>query len=306
VDLKGAGGARLIQRSTAEKVAYVRALGARERDPRLRNPDFLAAHFVAHIRAAKLMLQLAARRAAFHATGRWAFERIAPGIYWAEIARVKHFDRVLLKEVSAGVEQVVILGAGLDSRAYRFRSKLNGVRLFEVDHPVTAARKRERLRAIFGELPEYVAYVSADLSRGNPEEALVAAGFDPEVPVLVLWVGVAQYLPAAAVVDLLRWTSAHPAPSSIAFDYYDRAFFGGGRRLRGAWRVRRGVELGGERFASGFEPAAMPAMLAGCGLRVRDHLGPREQEDRYLRRSSGEPVGRLIEYGNLVHAEVAA
>jgi methyltransferase (TIGR00027 family) len=305
VNLEGAGGARLTRRSSAEKVAYLRALGAGERNPGARNPDSMARDFVAHIRAARLSLRIAARVNAFHRTARWAFERIAPGAYWAEIARVKHFDRILLEEVSAGVGQVVIMGAGLDSRPYRLRAELEGVRLFEVDHPLTASLKRERLKAVFGEVPGQIAYVSVDLAEEDPGEALAASGFDPSSPVLILWVGVAMYLPAKAVVDQLEWVSCRPPSSSVAFDYFDRAFFGGGERMRGTWRVRRGLELSGERLASGFEPDAMPALVAGCGLAVKSHLGPAEQEEAYLGGGDGAPAGRVVEYAHFLHAGVA-
>lgn len=300
------GGVELRGRSSAEKVAYLRALGACERDPRLRNPDALAGEFVAHVASARISLRAAAQSRAFHATNRWLFERIAPGIYWNEIARVKHFDQILLDQVAAGVGQVVILGAGLDSRAYRFMEELQGVRVFEVDHPVEGLRKQERLTAIFGAPPARVDYVSADLTEVDLGDALAAAAFDATAPALVLWVGVVPYLPAGTVVDLLSWVAVLPAASSVAFDYFDRVFFGGVEGMRGARRVRRGLELSGEHPKCGFEPAATAALMAGCGLAVRSHLGPREQEERYLRPAGGKRLGRAADYSRFLHAGVAA
>jgi methyltransferase (TIGR00027 family) len=305
VDREFSGGVKLKGRSSAEKVAYLRALGARERDARLRNPDAMAEQFVAHIASARISLRAAARSRTFHAAGRWLFERIAPGAYWGEVARVKHFDRILLAEAAAGVGQVVILGAGLDSRAYRFAAELEAVRVFEVDHPLEAGRKQERLAALFGVPPVRVTYVSADLTEVDLGDALSAAGFDASAPVLVLWVGVVPYLPAGTVVDLLSWVASLPSSSSVAFDYFERAFFGGVEKVRGARRTRRGLELSGERLASGFEPAAMAALMAGCGLAVKSHVGPREQEERYLCAGNGAPAGHAVDYSRFLHAEVA-
>lgn len=295
-----------MRRGSADKVAYLRALGATERDPALRNPDDMAAAFLADVRPARMSLELAARWPRAHHLARAAFQRIVPGVYWAEIARVKHFDRILLDEVAAGIRQVVVLGAGLDTRAYRFAEELREVKLFEVDHPVTAARKRERLGAVFGRLPAHVSYVAADLNEGGPGEALAAVGFDPSAPALVLWIGVAPYLAAEVIVGVLSWVGEQEPASSVGFDYYHRAFFGGHERLRGSWRVRRAIELSGERFASGFEPGAMPALLRGCGLTLRSHLTPDEQERRYLVGGDGRAAGSPVEYAGFVHAGVSA
>lgn len=295
-----------MRRGSADKVAYLRGLGAAERDPALRNPDDLAAELLVDVRSARLSLGLARRRPAAHTLVRWGFERMVPGVYWTEIARVKHFDRILLSEVAAGIRQVVVLGAGLDTRAYRFASELEGVTLYEVDHPVTAARKRERLAAAFGRLPAHISYVTADLNEGNFGEALATAGFDRSAPVLVLWIGVAPYLTAEVVVAVLTWVGEQAPTSSVGFDYFHRSFFGGRERPRGSRRVRRAIELSGERFESGFEPGAIPALLRGCGLRQRSHLLPAEQEERYLVDSDGCHGGSPIDYSGFVHAEVQA
>src|SRR5688572_12596869 len=142
-----AQGSRLAA-STAEGAAAIRAAGAGERDARLRGPDDLAARFVrSGVRVTSLVKLPLLRRLAPALA-----ERLLPGSYWFELARVKHMDEILGEELSAGAQQFVVLGAGLDTRAYRFARKLAGVATFEVDHPVTAALKRERVVAVFGEL----------------------------------------------------------------------------------------------------------------------------------------------------------
>ncbi len=306
VGLDGTRKGRFMLKSSAEKTAFARALGAIDREPQLRNPDFMAREFLADLPTARVGLRMAARIPPLYTACRWGLTRVTPGAYWGEIARVKHFDEILLEQASAGVGQLVVLGAGLDSRPYRFASELSDVRVFEVDHPVTAARKRECLQRIFGQPPAGVSYVSADLTEQSPAEPLAASGFDPAAPVLVLWIGVAMYLPAESVEDVLRWVAGHPRGSSIGFDYYDRAFYRRrGRRMRGARRARFLVERSGERFLSGFDPEALPAFLGNCGLAVKSHLRAPDQEVMYLRRPNGDIAGRPIEFANFVHAEVA-
>ncbi len=295
-----------MRRGSADKVAYLRALGSAEQDPALRNPDDMAAELLADIPSARLSLGAARRWPPAHRAVRWGFERMVPGVYWTEVARVKHFDRILLDEVAGGIRQVVILGAGLDTRAYRFAAELEGVNLYEVDHPVTAARKRERLTAVLGRPPSHVSYATADLNEESPGEALAAAGFDRAAPALVLWIGVAPYLAAGVVTGVLGWVADHPPTSSVGFDYFHRSFFGGRERPRGRRRVRRTIELSGERFVCGLEPGAIPALLRGCGLSPRSHLLPAEQEERYLVGSDGSSAGRPIGYAGFVHAEVPA
>jgi methyltransferase (TIGR00027 family) len=293
----------LTRKASAEKVAFMRALGSLERDPVLRNPDFVSRDLLADIAAARLALRLATRVAAVQIGIRETFERTMPGSYWGETARVKHFDEVLLQEVSAGVPQVVILGAGLDSRPYRFARELNGTRVFEVDHPVTASHKRERLQAVFGGPPAGVSYVSVDLAEAMPGEALAKAGFDASAPVFVLWVGVTLYLPAALVAVVLDWVATHRAGSSVAFDYIDRSFFAHDGRFAGSRLSRFLIERSGERLLSGFDPSAMPALLEDHGLALRSHVGPRELE-RYLRKRDGEVAGQPSGFSHFVHAEV--
>src|ERR1700742_3377099 len=118
--------------SSADGAAILRAVAAGDPDPLLRCPDHLARRFVGDLPVAALVGRPRGRR-----RPRRVAERRLPGAIWFDTARLKHFDRLLLDGVDE-VCQVLILGAGLDSRAYRFAEELSGVRVFEVDHPATA------------------------------------------------------------------------------------------------------------------------------------------------------------------------
>lgn len=302
VNLEGTRRRRLFG-STADKTTVLRALGHLEPDQTMRNPDFLAQSMIEDLSEVRIPLRCAASSKTFHAFSRWFTERSVPGSYWQEIARVKYFDEILLDEVSSGVPQVVMLGAGLDTRGYRFASDLAGCRTFEVDHPVTGERKRERLRATFGEVPSHVTYVSADLTIDDLGSALIAHGFDPSLPAVTLWIGVTMYLSQEAVADVLGWASDRPLGSSIAFDYIYKRFFKSRRGLRGARRMRTMMQLSGERLTFGLDPDGVETLLHEYGLFLKDHKGPKSLEERYLRERDGTRVGRPLGYSAFVHAE---
>src|SRR4051812_40451363 len=120
---------------SAEVAAYTRAVG--RRDPATANPDHLAERILSF--RFRLLLLPGLRHLA-----RLFYNRLVPGMYLYHQARTKHFDDLLLADLGK-IRQVVILGAGLDTRPYRFVSRLAGVRVFEVDHPGTGAWKRSRL-----------------------------------------------------------------------------------------------------------------------------------------------------------------
>jgi methyltransferase (TIGR00027 family) len=298
--LDQAAGTRLAL-STAEAAAALRAAGAAARDELVRGPDRLAVRFVESaprltaIVKVPLLRRLAPRVA----------ERLLPGSYWFEMARVKHMDGVLRKEVAAGAQQVVILGAGFDSRAYRFADRLAGTPTFEVDHPVTASVKRARVRRIFGALPRHVRYVDADLNvNGQLEERLPAAGYRSELRTLVIWSGVTPYIPAEGVDAVLRWLVTGAAPgSSIVFDYAYREAVEGTAFFYGAPQLRQRVGEAGEPLRFGVARGGMAAFVAGRGLELLSDFGPEQLEQRYLvrrERLAGRPYGFVA----IAHARV--
>lgn len=282
----------------------LRAYGALEKDPLVRNPDFLAKDFLADSPLFRFMIGSGSLRP-IHVCGRWGFERIGPGTYWMEIARVRHYDEILLEEVARGVSQVVILGAGLDSRPYRFARQLQGARVIEVDHPSMAAHKRARVEDVLGALPPAVTYLSLDLTARDLADGLAETGFDAAAPTIVLWVGVSMYLSADAVSAVLRWVADRPPGSSIGFDYFGKGFFTDERRFRAPRRTRRMIERSGERLEFGLDHETVPGYLSDHGLTVRSHLLCEDIERLYLRREDSKLAGRSMRHTAFVHAAVS-
>jgi methyltransferase (TIGR00027 family) len=286
--------------STAEGAAAIRAAGALERDAALRGPDDLAAAFVApRARVAALVKVPLARRL----TPRIA-ELLVPGSYWFELARVKHMDDLLHRELASGARQLAVLGAGFDTRAYRFAEQLAGVATFEVDHPVTAAVKRVRVARVLGELPSEVGYVALDLERDDLGARLREAGWDERLRSFVIWSGVTPYLEASAVDAVLAWLGRGASGSSIVFDYAFSEAIAGDRSFHGAAQLAARTAAVGEPLRFGIPRGGAARFVARHGLETVSDLGPEELRRRYLVRRNGRLGGCPYGFVGIVHARV--
>jgi methyltransferase (TIGR00027 family) len=201
---------------TAVYVAAARAIGSKDPDPQLRNPDYLAIKFLGPRERAVLSdFQMDALDLDFDR----AMKQL--GVHVAVLAyRTKLFDAALLDALQDGARQVVVLGAGFDSRAYRFQSQLGNVRFMEVDYGPTQAYKKQRLGEILEVKPSNVSFVPMDFTKDNLLEQLRNAGYSEQQNTFFLWEGVTYYLPESAVKDTLHFVRDHSGSGSrIAFDY---------------------------------------------------------------------------------------
>jgi methyltransferase (TIGR00027 family) len=131
--------------------------------------------------------------------------------------RQRYIDDFLTKRLEAGPTQVVILDAGLDSRAYR--PEVRNVRFFEVDHPATQSGKIEKIRRILGHAPSNVTYVPVDFDTESLDK-LLTQGFDTKARTVFIWEGVTQYLTEFGIDTTLAWVRTNAASGSwIIFDY---------------------------------------------------------------------------------------
>ncbi len=209
------------------------------------------------------------------------------GIYGSQVMRTRYIDDVVAMEVTLGVDQVVILGAGLDTRAFRLPA-LAGSTVFEVDLPATQALKRQRLEGVAPVAGE-VRFVPADLGRDPLAETLAAAGLDAGRPVLFIWEGVTQYLTEDAVRATLSYVGAAAPGSAIVLTYVLPHLVGGARGQ--GWMLTIGLTGGSdEPWLFGVDPAGLRALLGEHGLRLMDDVGEVEYRSRYLR-----PAGRRLD-----------
>jgi len=292
----------LAPRSTAEGACAFRAAGALERDPAVRCPDDMAAGFLGGFNVTSLAKYRATRRV-------WLFgaDRKVPGAYTYEIVRAKFIDEIVLEAAAAGLDELILLGAGLDSRPYRLADRLEGVRTIEVDHPDSQRSKRARLRRLLGREPDGVAFVGVDFTRDDLASALQAAGHRDDSRTLFVWSGVSPYLSEDAVADVLGWVGGHRNPAAgIVFDAVWAEAIDGSREYFGAADLRAAVAGTGEPLLWGIPEGRVEETLAGFGLVAVRTLGEDEGRDAYLRRSDGTLHDRPYGFGVLVHARAGA
>jgi methyltransferase (TIGR00027 family) len=160
---------------------------------------------------------------------------------------------------------LVILGAGFDSRAYRFTQLKGKVIIFEVDHPATQKVKLDKLRQIFGAVPAYVAYVPVDFDAETLEK-LFTCGYDKRLKTLFIWEGVTYYITSHAVDSTLQFVASHSGEgSSVIFDYTSTSVIQGNVKRNEPSSMRRYERFTGEAMHFGVPDGAIKAFLAQRG-----------------------------------------
>ncbi len=190
-------------------------------------------------------------------------------------------DDLVREAIRVGAQQLILLGAGFDSRPYRL-PEANGIAVFEVDHPATQRAKRERLKARLGRLPGKVRFVEVDFEKDNLEGALLAAGFDAKKPAVVVWEGVVSYLTETAVNCNLALLARLLAPGSrLVLTYVDKGALDGSRTFQGARRWKSWVRFNREPFIFGFDPAQLGDYLRPRGFLLESNLSTAEGAAHY-------------------------
>jgi methyltransferase (TIGR00027 family) len=184
------------------------------------------------------------------------------------VARTRFFDDAVLDAIGAKIRQIVILGAGYDGRAFRFRTP--GTHFFEVDHPVTQADKLRRVREL-GLPTDHVSYVALDMLCAPLGDKLEAAGHEPTIPTAFLCEGLLLYLPRTVIESLLRAIRARSAPGSRLVVSARETL----RRPKPSDRVRRraarlAFSAIGEPVRSTFRHGELSGLLATAGFGVGD------------------------------------
>ena len=211
--------------------------------------------------------------------------------------RSRYIDDYLQECRKTGTTQVVILGAGLDSRAYRDGLLAGAVTTFEVDYPATQASKIERVKKLFDKLPENVVYAPIDFNIETLDK-LLAFGFDRSLKTLFIWEGVTIYLDGGTIEATLTWVRTNAAPgSSIIFDYQDTSTL---TRRNIAYRVLN--QLTGEKRVFGIQKEQMETLLTRKGFSHLVNVTAEQLKFLYCKGpNQRRPVAK---YYSIVHAEV--
>ncbi len=232
-----------------------------------------------------------------------AFGKIGLGIRAFMVARSRYAEEALARSMSRGAAQYVILGAGLDTFAYRNPYAESALRVFEVDFPATQEWKRRNLKEAQIAIPSSVTYAPVDFEHQTLSEGLRLAGFDPAKPTFFSWLGVTMYLTDDAIISTFGLIASTPPGGGVAFDYaipVESLGLLGRLALRA---VMRRVAAAGEPFRTFFDPPALKARLLTLGFHGIEDLGADEINARYFAGRSDKlrVVGRL---GRLMSAEI--
>ncbi|MCI4325992.1 MAG: class I SAM-dependent methyltransferase [Thermoplasmata archaeon] len=215
------------------------------------------------------------------------------------VARSRYAEEQLAKARDRGVEQYVLLGAGLDTFAYRAPAGPRPLHVFEVDHPATQTWKRRRLEGGSIPVPSSVHFVPTNFESGRLLPDLIAGGFRKEEPAFFGWLGVTMYLTPPAIETTLDVLATSAPGGGVVVDYFDGSALT--RPIeRGVPGVfARQVAGSGEPFQSAFEPGELARALEERGFHDVEDLGAAEANARYFAgRSDGlrvvSPVGRVL------------
>jgi len=196
-------------------------------------------------------------------------------------ARTRFAEDALAAAVEQGVRQVVVLGAGLDTYAYRCTLR-DRLRIFEVDDPATQDWKRQRLKEAAIPIPSLLTFAPVDFERQTLAEGLTVAGFDPSQQTFFTWLGVVPYLTEKAVWSTLSFLANLPNGAQIVFDYSDPPdSLSGEARVSHEMRAMRVAQLG-EAWLNYFEAEELRAKLMALGFCAVEDLGPSQIAARYF------------------------
>jgi methyltransferase (TIGR00027 family) len=219
-----------------------------------------------------------------------------PGLTEYVIARTAHFDNLFVDALDREVPQIVLLGAGYDTRAYRFANRNRGTQIYELDMAPTQNRKKECLRKARIEVPREVKLVPIDFNTESLADVLAEAGYEPLRETLFVWEGVSYYLDAASVDKTLAFVShSSPKDSRIAFDYTILISEENVDQYYGAKEFAQTMKEhhADEELMFSIGEGGIESFLEQRGLKLVDHLKNDEIERTYLVGDDGVLLGQI-------------
>ena len=268
---------------TAEVAAGYRAVASKEYPETNIGSDYLAEHFISA--SHKFLVKFGFIRK----LGIKKSRKFTPGGFEYVLARTAFFDHQLLSAMKEGTKQLVILGAGFDTRAYRFADQCSECKIIELDIATTQNRKKKCLQQAGISIPENLNFASINFNLESLPDVLQKAGYDSKVKTVFLWEGVSMYLEQAAVDATLQFVSTcENKESLLVFDYIatiadsDVDKYYGVKTWRETWAKYRQAEP----FKFTIDDSQVTQYLNEMGLRINTHLNEQEIEEHYLPQSN--------------------
>jgi methyltransferase (TIGR00027 family) len=293
--------ARRIDTTSSNTAAWTcvsRAASSLEEDSHYRSNDDLARALVPRLLGILLRIPL---------TRRLFFRIFAPpGIYEYVIARTKYIDTVWLDALSAGFEQILLFGAGFDTRALRFHAQAGDTKVYELDVPSTQHAKLDQYRKRGLSIPSGVEFIGIDFDKDSLRERLDEAGFREGMRTLFVLEGLVMYLQPESVHETFEVIRDLAGPSSqVVFDAVRASVLRGEGTTYGEADIVRTVAGADEKWQFAIEDGEIESFLSAHELRLLDLRDARALEEMYFTDQQGKLVGRMNGTHVLVLAERA-
>ena len=227
---------------------------------------------------------------------------LVPGVCDAILARTRFVDEHLLEALDNGLQQLVILGAGYDTRTLRFEQLQTDTAVFELDHPATQQVKLQRLRKHRLPVSDRVTFLPCRFDQQDFTAALLDGGYDPSRTTFFIWEGVSYYLLPADVDRILAFiVNLAPDGSAVVFDYFPPSVADGSCTLEEAANLRQALRQMGEKITFGIDPEAIEDFLSARGLVLKKNFSRKDIRDTYLKK-----IDRPASVSAMFHFAVAA
>lgn len=281
---------------TAEMTCLSRACSALETNPFYKSDDHIA----------PLLLPTGLKPFLYISLVRRLFTKMAApkGIYEYVIARTKYIDAVFKQALAEQFDQILIFGAGFDTRALRFIDVMGNTKVFELDIPVTQQAKIGQYQNRNLAIPSNLTFIAIDFDRESLSMKLDEAGFSKHQRSLFLLEGLAMYLQPESVDATFHIIRDYAGKGSwIVFDYVYASVLRKEGIYFGETGIMKTVSKAGEQWHFGIEEGQIEIFLAKYGMQLRDHMNAKSLEIAYFTDSNGRVIGRVNGTHCLVTAE---
>ena len=271
---------------TAQWTCVSRAASSLESDGHYRSDDYLALLLVPAF--VKLLLHIPLVRRFFSRV-------VSPkGIYEYTIARTRYIDKIFKAVLAEGFDQILIFGAGFDTRALRFQTEIGNTKIFELDVPITQKAKLGQYEKRGLVIPANVEFISIDFDKESLSNKLKKAGFCKDRRSLFVFEGLLMYLKPESVDGTFKVIEEFAGEGSeVVFDSVRASALRRAGLYYGEKEIVNKVTKAGERWSFGIEEKELEQFLKKYGLEICEHKDARELERMYFTDASGEIVGRV-------------
>jgi len=280
---------------TALFAALYRAVANKEFKAEGFGPDYLAEYFLPPVFKFLIKFKII----------RENIKKLTPGVYEYILARTAFFDDIFIDALNKKIPQIVLLGSGYDSRAYRFTKFNSATKIIELDTATTQARKKKCLKKAQIDFPEHVTLATIDFNKESLKNVLESAGYDSNEKTLFIWEGVSYYLKLESVdktLELVSHASHHE--SAIAFDYTISV---SENNINDYYGVKKFVQAmkkhhANEELIFSINEGEIESFLEQRGLKTVEHLDNEEIERTLLSKENGSLIGRITGHFRFVLA----